>query len=253
MHYFSQNKQIFLTEVDSTNAEAWRLLEKGTIGEGWTLWAGIQTAGRGQRGTAWHAAPGQDLTASVVIRPTHLGAGHYFLLSMVVALSALEAAQLFLPARAGTIQLKWPNDLVLGYRKLGGILIENHWQGRLWQWAIGGLGLNLGQTAFPEGLTATSLRLAGADTVPYRLLLAWLDALNVWYAYSLPGLQDELVSAYHNHLLGMDSWQLYRKPGENPFCGKVEGVSLDGQLRLRRRSGRSLRFGFKEIQWLGPA
>lgn len=212
--------------------------------------AGVQTGGRGQRRSAWHSQAGANLLASVVMAPHHLRASNSFLLSMMLALSAADAVSAC-TSEAPSPAVKWPNDLWLGGSKLAGMLIENHWQGNYWRWAVGGLGLNVGQTDFPVGLGATSLRKAGVDVEVYDLLHAWIDALNKWYAATFPGLQDRLVSAYHERLLGYHQWHGFRKPGFPPFRAYHEGVAPDGHLRLRTEDGRLHKFAFKEVQWLG--
>src|SRR6185369_6775816 len=121
-----------------------------------------QTGGRGSRGRAWHSPPG-GLWLSVMYRPPS-PAGVELLslrLGLLVA-TALEAAAPGLP-----VALKWPNDLMVGDRKLGGILCEARWQGESLAWVAAGLGLNvtndipddvhLTATALAEHLSAVSL------------------------------------------------------------------------------------------------
>lgn len=125
-----------------------------------------QRAGRGRRGRTWTAAAGESLLASWVVRPA-LPVERWPVLPLLAGVAAVEAVR----ARAGVqAVLKWPNDLLVGPRKLGGILVEAEPP----SFAIVGLGINVAQTAFPDDLReiATSLALAGATRLDRADLLA---------------------------------------------------------------------------------
>ena len=159
------NRVVCATELDSTNAEALRLAAAGEP-EGLVVVADAQTAGRGRLGRSWWAEPGTALLASWLVRPL-LAPERRPLLSLVAGVAAANAV------RAGggvTVRLKWPNDLLLEGRKLGGILAESDASGAV----VVGLGLNVRQETFPDELrdTATSL-VAGGGRAPER---AWLLA-----------------------------------------------------------------------------
>ena len=114
-----------------------QLAEQGAPA-GTAVLAEAQTGGRGSRGRAWHSPPG-GLWLSVLYRPPS-PAGVELLslrLGLLVA-TALEAA-----APAAPVALKWPNDLMVGDRKVGGILCEARWQGESLAWVAAGLGLNV--------------------------------------------------------------------------------------------------------------
>jgi BirA family transcriptional regulator, biotin operon repressor / biotin---[acetyl-CoA-carboxylase] ligase len=154
-----------IPEIDSTNAEALRLAAGGEP-DGLVVVTDAQSAGRGRLGRSWWAEPGTALLASWLIRP-RLGPERLPLLSLVAGIAAACAAA----AAAGVdVRLKWPNDLLLGSRKLGGILAETDGRGAV----VVGLGLNVRQEAFPDEIReiATSLA-AGGGRTPSR---AWLLA-----------------------------------------------------------------------------
>ncbi|MGE5508099.1 MAG: biotin--[acetyl-CoA-carboxylase] ligase [Chitinophagales bacterium] len=145
-------------ELDSTNAEAQRLAASGA-GEGTTVVAACQTAGRGRQGRRWLSPPGLGLYLSVLFRPTFLLAAEAPLFTIAGAVAACQAAR---SLGATDAALKWPNDLVSGGRKAGGVLAEASAAatGRLASVVLG-IGLNVGHRAadFPPGLRdqATSL------------------------------------------------------------------------------------------------
>jgi BirA family biotin operon repressor/biotin-[acetyl-CoA-carboxylase] ligase len=142
--------------TDSTNTRARELAAAGAPG-GTVVTAREQTQGRGRQGRTWTAPPGKALLYSAIVRP--LGPRHV-LLPLAVPLAVAEAAEALAPGiECG---LKWPNDVLVGRRKLAGILIEARPQDG---WAVVGVGLNLtiAPAEFPEELraTATSLVIEG--------------------------------------------------------------------------------------------
>lgn len=156
---------VCLAETGSTNAEALRLAAEGEPA-GLVVVADAQTSGRGRLGRSWWAEPGGSLLVSWLLRPA-LAVEVWPLLGMVAGVAAARA----LIASAGIeVRLKWPNDLLAGDRKLGGILAEADGRGAL----VIGLGINVRQTEFPAELagTATSVVAAGGRPVERAWLLA---------------------------------------------------------------------------------
>ncbi len=145
--------------------------------------AGEQTAGRGRHGRTWTAPPGRGLLLSLGFRPTWLPPDRVWQLAASVSLAMADAAEEAAGLRAGSIGLKWPNDLVAVdgdgsapggapgstaiVRKLGGVLGETDGLGTRDPRAIVGIGLNADwpAAAFPEELRGrmTSLRAAAGD------------------------------------------------------------------------------------------
>lgn len=162
--------------IDSTNRE---LLEWAIRGaeEGTLLVADEQTAGRGRRGRRWFAPPGTGLLMSLLVRPRR-AAGLLPLMTGVVLAETFEA-MCGVPAT-----LKWPNDVLVGDRKLAGILVETVLQ-RGQQAAVIGMGINVNMSADDfAGLDtpATSLRLETGHTWDREaLLLAILPRLETAY------------------------------------------------------------------------
>jgi BirA family transcriptional regulator, biotin operon repressor / biotin---[acetyl-CoA-carboxylase] ligase len=143
--------------TDSTNSRARELAEAGAPG-GTVVTAGEQTAGRGRQGRTWTAPPGKALLYSAILRP--LDESH-LLLPLAVPIAVCEAAETLRGGLACSI--KWPNDVWVDGRKLGGVLIEARPRDG---WAVIGVGLNLAIEAeeFPPELreTAISLPAGGA-------------------------------------------------------------------------------------------
>jgi len=168
---------VLLAETSSTNDVVRKQARKGARA-GFLVAASRQTAGRGRLGRGWESPPECGLYVSILLRPdlSVTDAGKLTILSSVATRDAVEAVSGLHP------QIKWPNDLVVGRRKLAGLLIETERKGKSLAFAVIGIGLNVRQEAAdfsPEvrGL-ATSLYLATGHL--YRradLLVALLQAL----------------------------------------------------------------------------
>lgn len=164
---------IVLEEAGSTQDVAReRLLPRGTVG---AVLARRQTAGRGRLGRSW-ADTGEDGVAVTFVLPDRR-AEELVVLAAVAACRAIERAAGSPGCRIG---IKWPNDLILSGRKLGGILIERPASAA--RRVLVGIGINVAQTAFPSGLDgrATSLALGGhpAERLSVAVeLLASIDQL----------------------------------------------------------------------------
>lgn len=163
---FTGQQLVWLPECASTNTEAQQLAVQNRATDGCCVITDKQTAGRGQRGNQWEAAPGENLTLSVVWRPAFLPAADQFLLSQAVALAVHDWLTTLL-GPSPQLRVKWPNDIFFGNQKLGGILIENTLSGTKIQHSIVGIGLNVNQRQFAVP-TATSLaQVTGRDyTLP---------------------------------------------------------------------------------------
>jgi BirA family biotin operon repressor/biotin-[acetyl-CoA-carboxylase] ligase len=153
--------------VGSTNDVVAGWLAEGTP-EVCLAVADVQTAGRGRNGRSWAAPAGSALLASVGFRPTWLPPHHAWRLAAVVTLAMAEASEVAAALRPGTIQLKWPNDLVAidartgSVRKLAGVLGETHGLGSNDAVAVIGIGLNAGwrRDDFPVDLASNMTSLA---------------------------------------------------------------------------------------------
>lgn len=147
-------------QVGSTMDEAHRLAAEGAP-SGALVVADTQRSGRGRLGRPWASAPGLGLWLSVLWRGIELRA--IDVLSIRIGLQLAEA----LDALAGAdVHVKWPNDLLIGRRKLGGVLVETRWRGAAIEWVAVGVGINLvppGDRADACGLQPGATRLQTLD------------------------------------------------------------------------------------------
>jgi BirA family biotin operon repressor/biotin-[acetyl-CoA-carboxylase] ligase len=166
-----------LDAVDSTQPIGFDLADLGAA-DGTAVVADAQTLGRGRRGRVWHAEAGTSLLLSVLLRPA-LEPSRLPLLSFAAALAVAGALEQVadVPAR-----LKWPNDVLVGGRKIAGVLLESRVSGT-GAVVVVGIGVNLRQTSFPAAMaqTATSVWLAtGRDVDREAVLIALLAELDRW-------------------------------------------------------------------------
>ena len=155
----------YYPSLGSTNVELRRLAEEGAP-EGAVVLADSQSAGRGRRGRAWYSPPGKGLYFSLLLRPQWTGAAAAAALTLVAAVST---ARLLRESSGAAVTIKWPNDLLAGTKKLGGILTEAKSEGAMLRYLLLGVGLNLNHQIddFPVELRgqATSLALECGRTL----------------------------------------------------------------------------------------
>ncbi|MGH7628452.1 MAG: biotin--[acetyl-CoA-carboxylase] ligase, partial [Gemmatimonadales bacterium] len=182
-----------------------------------------QHAGRGSRGRGW-ASPAGGLWMSLVSRPA--GGAGVELLSLRVGLATAIALETIggLPP----VELKWPNDVLVDGRKVGGILCEARWQGDALGWVAVGIGLNV------RNRPPADVRLPGASLAEWRADLTVDDVLRPLLA-ELHGLDRGGPVLARTELA---AWRrrdwLRGRTLRVPVAGTVEGIDADGALRVRR-------------------
>jgi len=201
-----------------------------------------QLQGRGSRGRPWHSPPG-GLWLSALYRPPSTGGLE--LLSVRVGLAVARALDPHVPT---AVCLKWPNDLMLEGRKLGGILCEARWQGEALGWIAVGVGLNV-RNPVPSELRETAVSLAELE--PDVQLETVLDSVSA--AIRALDLGAERLSPRELELFAARSWLDGREIRE-PLAGVVAGLNDDGALRVRTPQGShvSLRHGSVELADVSP-
>jgi len=165
--------------VSSTNDIAKELAASGAS-EGLCVIAAEQTAGRGRQGRSWSSPAGEGLYMSVVLRPT-IKPSDAGIITLASGVAVAETLRLDYHIEA---DIKWPNDIMVGSRKISGILIESAVEeGRL-DYIVLGIGVNTGQRSFPDEVasTATSLWIETRQTIsPEEFADVLLRRLEQWY------------------------------------------------------------------------
>ena len=229
---------IHLDETDSTN----RWLREHGVGD-MVVVADYQTAGRGCGTNRWESERGRNLLFSVLLHPTDVPAARQFCISQAVAVTLCETLEEYLGE--DRVQVKWPNDIYVGGRKIAGILIENRLQQGCIKDSIVGIGLNVNQWQFvSDAPNPVSLcQLLGHEVDREELLMRILRR-NTMYSYK----EYDVFSAGKR-------WFLIGKPAlfqdrDGRFTATITGVEPDGRLVMTDAGGRERRYGFKEVQFV---
>jgi BirA family biotin operon repressor/biotin-[acetyl-CoA-carboxylase] ligase len=225
------------TTIDSTNI---RGVEAATADapDGTVFIADEQTAGRGRGGHSWHSAAGDGLYISAIVRP-NIALAEALWLSLATGLAAQSAIDKTAKLHS---DLRWPNDLLLGTKKCGGILVETaSFPGTPAQlrYAVIGIGINVNHASFPAELRdlATSLRIESGAIVSRESLLAnLLLALDS----EIIALEGELNGTRHGaglleRFTAASSWvrgKRVRVDEEGGYTGTTVGLNRKGFLQV---------------------
>ena len=242
---FMGQNLVFVPECHSTNDLALKLCQQSSGPEGTVVITLHQTKGRGQRGNTWEAAPGKNLTLSVVLKPTFLAVKDQFFLNIVSSLAVLD----YLKSRTSKeVKVKWPNDVMADNRKICGILIENQLQGSAFTNVVAGIGLNINQQQFAVS-TATSLSLITGQQYDLQAELeSLLHALEVRYLQLREQKFSQLREAYTGSMYWLQERRTFSSEHET-FEGRLTGI--DGSGKLIIDAGSSMRsFAIKEVSFV---
>jgi BirA family biotin operon repressor/biotin-[acetyl-CoA-carboxylase] ligase len=231
---------VYLPEIDSTNSEAKRRIRSG-CSDGLVLAAENQTAGRGRMGRPWYSVAGKNLSFSVVLFPGGISLSQAPLLTPLSAVAVCRAVK---KVSGLSIELKWPNDLLIAGGKAGGILLEAGGEMDRLRYAIIGIGINvnLSREDMPDSIadTAASLMLAAGKPVPRRRLLEEiLIALDSYYARFCTGEAQSILAEYVDlcSTLGREIeflWYGQRR------SGRAVSIAPDGALIVITEAGERL-------------
>lgn len=223
--------------LDSTNEEAKRLAQGGAS-HGAVVWARRQTHGKGRAGREWVSEPG-NLFVSFLLSPK-CDLKEAAQLSFVASVAVAGALAQVLPA-ASKLSLKWPNDILLGDKKLGGILLESFTtpsekpKGKPKTWIVVGVGVNVDSAPDGVALPAACLKESGVELISAKIVLVrlinhFIAQYNLWQEEGFaPVRKAWLARAGH---LGK---KIEVKLGEEIVKGTFEGIGKDGALEIASR------------------
>jgi BirA family biotin operon repressor/biotin-[acetyl-CoA-carboxylase] ligase len=232
----------FKQVTGSTNTDLIRLADQGA--PEWTvLVAGQQVAGRGRLGRSWVSSPGSSLLVSVLGRPP-IPASDAALITLGAGVAMALAAQ----ACGVVVRCKWPNDLLAGGRKLGGILVESSVHGDKLGHAVIGTGVNVRQATeeFPPELreTATSVAIEGGTPDPHLLLRAYLERVREFCDASDPAFRARVLDAYRDRCDTLGRTVRATTTSGRQVEGRAVEIGDAGDLILETSFGReSVTFG----------
>jgi len=226
----------YMDTTASTNSTAMALAEAGSS-DGSIVVAEIQTAGRGRRGRAWHSSRGGNIYCSIIFR---IADDHQTWLSWIPLASALAAAEAISETARLPVLLKWPNDMLVSDRKIGGILCEKV-GGQGPSVVVIGIGLNINcdQTDFPSDLNglATSMKMEYGRAVDRTAVLAaLLNRLEVRLDRLRSEGVSETLAAYVARSATIGEQVRIILSEAEYIEGLAESIGPDGCLRVRPQS-----------------
>ncbi len=220
--------------LDSTNEEAKRHADNGGT-HGAVVWAHQQTSGKGRMGREW-VSPDGNLYVSALLQPT-CSLAERTQLAFLTAVSMLDTLEPIL-GKAGEVSCKWPNDILLDGKKIGGILLESFQTtndfGRTQEWIVVGLGLNI--MHHPESgmrYPATSLKAAGIELISAKIVLSrfvynFIMRYDAWQEFGFSPIRE----CWEKAAFGMGE-MVDVQVGDESISGIYESIDDAGCLMLR--------------------
>ena len=199
------------------------------------LYAGYQTAGRGQTGNGWESEPDKNLICSILLPNKNL----YFLnIAVSVAIIRLIGEP---------FTIKWPNDIYYRDKKLAGILLENAIVGSIVKYSIAGVGLNVNQTKFTsDAPNPVSLKQITGKTYDIDQLMKDLFE-EVKAVLNEP--EERIWSKYKDHLYRREGWYAYEDQN-GCFEARIIDVLPTGEIVLKDKQGNERIYHFKQIRYV---
>ncbi|MER0439780.1 biotin--[acetyl-CoA-carboxylase] ligase [Emticicia sp. W12TSBA100-4] len=244
---FLGKNTVYLPSCHSTNDIAAEIIQTKRVFDGTIVITSDQTAGRGQRGNSWETLPNQNITVSMILKPDFLNIAQQFRLNIAVSLGIYEFLCKYL---SDGLTIKWPNDVYVGNRKMGGVLIENTLSGTRIAYSVIGIGLNINQLSFLND-KAISLRLASQcqdDFEIEKLIEQLCECIEKYYLQLKNGHTDVQKKKYLERVFRFGEWHQYEQNGER-FFGKIVDVAETGHLMME--IGEEVKkFDFKEVSFV---
>ena len=236
---------IHIEETDSTN----RWLKECHKGiDPIVAWAEYQTAGKGCGSNSWESERGKNLTFSMLIHPEEIPANEQFRITEITSVALCETLGKYLDEK---VEIKWPNDIYVGDKKICGMLIENNLTGISIHRSICGVGININQEVFNSSApNPISLRqIIGRVVDPALVLSSFMKHLHSNYELLKEGNVKTLHSYYMQSLFRREGLFCFKdKQGE--FKASIEKVELNGRLWLKDEDRKERSYLFKEVEYV---
>ncbi len=229
------NKVVYKEVTDSTNADIRRLAEDGAV-NGLVVVANSQTMGKGRRGRNWQSEKGTNLLFSMLLKPDIAPDKA----SMITLVAAYSTAKVIAEKTGLDAKIKWPNDIVVGRKKVCGILTEMNMERDYIHHIVVGIGININSEIFPEEISeiATSLKKESGKVISRaKLLSAILEQFENDYEMFLESLNLEpFITEYNKILVNKGSLVKVLDP-KGEFAGIAGGIDNEGQLIVFKENG----------------
>lgn len=228
-------RAVCLDTVDSTNNYAKKLAETGEA-HGTLVAAEMQSGGRGRRGRSWVTPRGTAIAMSIIVRP-QIRPEHASMLTLVMGAAAARAIT---QTTGLDVQIKWPNDLVVGGKKLSGTLTEMSAELERIHYVVIGTGINANITEFPEELhqTATSLQLElGKPVNRSELICACMKEFEKDYEKFIQRKDLSLLWDDYQAILVNRGREVRVLEPAGEYRGVARGIDELGRLLVERENG----------------
>ena len=240
---------LHLEEVDSTNAYIMRNIANLEVPV--LVSAYSQTAGQGQRGNSWEAAPGENLTFSIFYRPSGLPPMAQFSMSEAVALAVVD----FMALHGIEAKVKWPNDIYVCDRKICGILIRHSVMGTCVSYSVIGVGIDVNQALFlSDAPNPVSMKQITGETYDIASLEEEIAGVMERRLESI--VSDESRQNLHKEFME----NLWRGDGEpyafkdtatgEVFMATIADIAAHGPITLSLPDGDERTYAFKEVSFV---
>ena len=230
--------------VASTNSLAATLAQEGAP-HGTVIVADTQTAGRGRLGRQWHSPPGKNLYCSILLRTTPAHEQQTPWLSWAPLIAALAVGRAVQTVAGLKSSVKWPNDILAGERKLGGILCESGSLGTAQAFVVVGIGMNVNirRDEFPDELRDLVTSVASETGQPFdraALLAALLLELETRCDTFLSGHRGDILKEYMLRCATIGRRVRVELAHGDAMQGTAKSVQPDGSLRVARDDGTTM-------------
>lgn len=236
-----------LDAIDSTNDYLKALSQAGHVESFTVVSTENQTKGKGQMGAKWTSEVGKNLTISILVNDFVADASRLFELNIVFSLTVIDTLRgLGIPQ----LTIKWPNDILSGNKKIGGILIENSLKSNGQIVSVIGLGLNVNQEHFDGLPQAGSLKIVTGtffdkDDLLVSIVKKFKEGVAAW-----PLEFQKMTSTYQENLFKKGTPMPFEDANGNRFMGIIQGVSASGKLLLLRENDVVLEYELKSLKML---
>ncbi|QZT36500.1 biotin--[acetyl-CoA-carboxylase] ligase [Halosquirtibacter xylanolyticus] len=239
-----------LNHIDSTNNYANRLLQTKSQVHGTTIFANLQTAGKGQKGNYWESTANQNLTFSIILEPRNIEITEQFRISQAISLGLCSYLQ---QKTAQKVTIKWPNDIYVDNNKICGILIETKWMGSKVSVAVAGIGLNINQQHFSSD-APNPISLSQITGQTYDLETERKELLqHIQTQWDIMERDPNMIDNHYHQQLYLHHITATYEDKYGIFKGTIIGVNSIGQLEVEKEDKTLHTYNFKEIRLIHPA
>ena len=235
--------------MPSTNQYLFDLISHEDVTEGLVINTDNQTAGKGLGINIWESSPNMNLSFSLLLKPEFLKPNNQFIITQIVSLAIIKVCRKNLSNE--NINIKWPNDIYAGDKKLAGILVQNIIKANIISHSVIGIGLNVNQEKFISDAPnpVSMVQLSGIQFSKKKLLNEILFEIKQNYSrLRVYPVSSWLNSNYLENLYRINQEHYYTdKNGK--FKGEIIGIDDYGQLKIKKEDGQISLYAYKEVEF----